>query len=153
MEYLPDVQGLIDLGEYNYERILSLFPGVRTSNRCTVQLSDCLFSKPIRQLVVFQVTSRARYTTCLEVSFKNKSWPAGCSPEPLLVRLYHDARVAEVVHGSPKQIMPGRYRYPNKSMYHADEKAQSNIFLGEWLAYCERFSIIETENADMAGDI
>ena len=32
--------------------------------------------------------------------------------------------------------MKVRYEYPNRHMYQSDEKAQFNVFLGEWLSHC-----------------
>ena len=57
-------------------------------------------------------------------------------PAPrLTVRLYHDARLAEVTEASPFRRVQARYPYPNSQMHQRDEKAQWNRFLGEWLAH------------------
>ena len=54
----------------------------------------------------------------------------------MIIRLYHDARVADVISSQDiKQIKP-RYQYPNKSMHLPDEKQQINLFLKEWLQLC-----------------
>ena len=54
----------------------------------------------------------------------------------MLIRIYHDARVAEVVESQyTKQIKP-RYNYPNKQMHLPDEKQQTQAFLSEWLSLC-----------------
>lgn len=49
------------------------------------------------------------------------------------VRLYHDATVAEVVSWEGHRRFRARHDYPNPRMYHSDEKAQLNRFLGELL--------------------
>lgn len=54
----------------------------------------------------------------------------------MMVRLYHDARMAEIISNQGvKQIKP-RYDYPNKKMHLPDEKQQINFFLKEWLQLC-----------------
>ncbi|MGH1439323.1 MAG: DUF1249 domain-containing protein [Cellvibrionaceae bacterium] len=52
------------------------------------------------------------------------------------VRLYHDASVAEVIAWEGNRRFKARHEYPNPRMYHSDEKAQLNRFLGELLELC-----------------
>ena len=58
-------------------------------------------------------------------------------PVPQLeVRVYHDARMAEVVSAENARRLHIRYPYPNAAMHQPDEKSQLNLFLGEWLSHC-----------------
>ena len=57
------------------------------------------------------------------------------APE-LTVRLYHDARTAEVTAYQGQDRFRGLYAYPNDQGRQPDEKAQLNRFLGEYLALC-----------------
>lgn len=52
------------------------------------------------------------------------------------IRLYHDARMAEVISSQDIHQVKPRYDYPNKHMHHQDEKQQINQFLNEWLHLC-----------------
>ena len=54
----------------------------------------------------------------------------------LTVRMYHDAKVAEVLAWEGHRRLRPRYEYPNRSMYQSDEKLQINQFLGECLSLC-----------------
>ncbi|MCZ6710736.1 MAG: DUF1249 domain-containing protein, partial [Gammaproteobacteria bacterium] len=54
----------------------------------------------------------------------------------LKVRLYHDARSAEVVEYQREGHFRAVYDYPNRDMRLPDEKAQVNRFLGEFLSMC-----------------
>ena len=59
------------------------------------------------------------------------------STKPALsVRLYHDARSAEVVEYQRDDHFRAVYDYPNRHMRLPDEKAQVNRFLGEFLSMC-----------------
>ncbi len=49
------------------------------------------------------------------------------------VRLYDDARVADVIRYQDQRHLHGRYPYPNDCMHQPDEKRQSNLLLHEWL--------------------
>ena len=51
----------------------------------------------------------------------------------MVIRLYHDARMAEVVSNQDIRQVKPRYDYPNHKMHLPDEKQQINIFLKEWL--------------------
>ena len=53
----------------------------------------------------------------------------------MTVRMYHDAKVAEVVNCSGRGGFEPEYGYPNKLMLQRDEKRQVNQLLGEWLDF------------------
>ncbi len=54
----------------------------------------------------------------------------------MTIRLYHDARMAEVLSSQDIQQVKPRYDYPNSQMHQQDEKQQINQFLNEWLVLC-----------------
>ena len=54
----------------------------------------------------------------------------------MVIRLYHDARMAEVISSQDIIQVKPRYDYPNKHMHQQDEKQQINQFLNEWLHLC-----------------
>jgi uncharacterized protein YqiB (DUF1249 family) len=88
-------------------------------------------------LHLLRITERSRYTTTLELGRAaigaSSSWLA--LPK-LTLRMYHDAKLAEVLAWEGHKRLRPRYEYPNQSMYQNDEKYQLNRFLGEWLAVC-----------------
>jgi uncharacterized protein YqiB (DUF1249 family) len=54
----------------------------------------------------------------------------------MTIRLYHDARMAEVISNQDIRQVKPRYDYPNSKMHLPDEKEQINLFLKEWLQLC-----------------
>jgi uncharacterized protein YqiB (DUF1249 family) len=54
----------------------------------------------------------------------------------MIVRLYHDARMAEVISNQDVRQVKPRYDYPNSEMHLPDEKQQICQFLNEWLQLC-----------------
>lgn len=88
-------------------------------------------------LHVLHITERSPYTTTLELGRTavgdNSNWLA--MPK-LTLRMYHDAKLAEVLAWEGHKRLRPRYEYPNQSMYQSDEKYQLNRFLGEWLTVC-----------------
>jgi len=83
-----------------------------------------------------QVIERSRYTTTLLLTQESSSASSWLKMPRLTVRVYHDARLAEVLAWEGHKRLRPRYEYPNSLMYQADEKLQLNRFLGEWLNLC-----------------
>lgn len=82
------------------------------------------------------VLERCKYTTILALSRYNaNSWAPALH---VVLRVYHDAQMAEVVSFQRQRVFQARYDYPNSAMFQPDEKAQWNSFLGEWLSFCLR---------------
>lgn len=64
------------------------------------------------------------------------------------VRIYLDAKLAEVVSYQGAQYLKARYSLPNTSMFHPDEKRQSNLLLYDWLSACGRLNFEEASVMD-----
>ena len=81
------------------------------------------------------VLERSPYTTLVRLSQQPEvPWSHKAS---LTIRLYHDARSAEVVeYQGRRHFLKAVYDYPNVDMRQPDEKAQINRFLGEYLSLC-----------------
>jgi uncharacterized protein len=83
------------------------------------------------------ITERSPYTTTLELSRTAIGASSDWLRMPkLTLRIYHDAKLAEVLAWEGHKRLRPRYEYPNQSMYQNDEKYQLNCFLGEWLTLC-----------------
>ena len=130
--YQVDLVAQQAMGDMNYLRLRKLLPDLE-------RRSDWCFSisLPLGQewQIAVQVEERARFTTTVLLSRHQCQCRWTRSPS-MRVRLYHDARMAEVVAWERHRVARGRYEYPNRKMYQADEKAQLNRFLGEWLSLC-----------------
>ncbi len=130
--YRVDLLGLQSVCEANYHRLLRLLPQMRSgAGERRVGLSH---GERMLGVLSLAVVESCPYTTTLEVRQEGGSpW----LPAPtLLVRVYHDARMAEVMEPSGPRALLGRYFYPNPDMRQPDEKTQLNLFLGEWLSHC-----------------
>lgn len=88
------------------------------------------------RVVINEVT---RYTTLLtinqEANISGHNLAELFHPK-MVVRLYHDARMAEVISNQDVTQIKPRYDYPNDKMHLPDEKQQINFFLKEWLQLC-----------------
>lgn len=120
----------------NYLRLCKLMPELASNHSWRYRM-------PGGTLEV-SVVERSRYTT--EVSLHasaadsgNKDSKYWLTPPPITVRLYHDARMAEVVAVDGQGPVGGdglNFRYPNPAMHNEDERQQVNRYLSEWLAHC-----------------
>lgn len=120
----------------NYLRLVKLFPKLGESDVAAIDV-DVSGS---RMEVRLDVLERSPYTTLIRLSQRPElPWSRKSS---LTIRLYHDARSAEVVEYQGKRhFLRAVYDYPNADMRQPDEKAQINRFLGEFLALCLRHGV------------
>ncbi|MGS2719224.1 DUF1249 domain-containing protein [Paraglaciecola aestuariivivens] len=115
--------------EVNYGRLLRLLPDCDTEN--------LTFHFDINNNLQYTITivECSRFTSTIEMSQKNQSGYAFMRPI-VKVRLYHDAKMAEVISAQNIGALEPSYRYPNSQMYQKNEKEMVNLFLAEWLHFC-----------------
>ncbi|AOS95905.1 putative dehydrogenase [Microbulbifer aggregans] len=124
----------------NYLRLCKLLPELSSRGHWRYQMPHGALE--------LTVLERSRYTTEVSLSATaspdEKHWLA---PPTLTVRLYHDARMAEVVAVDGRGPLPEPaaaaqdqerkgHNGKNARMGGADERQQANRFLGEWLGHC-----------------
>jgi hypothetical protein len=123
----------------NYLRLMKLFPGLREED---VSVFGVMIGEHPHR-VRLAVLERGPYTTLIELEQQPR---APWNPRPrMLVRLYHDARSAEVVECHGARHFRPVYEYPNRHMHLPDEKAQVNRFLTEFLSLCLSHGMAVTE--------
>ncbi|MDX5992476.1 DUF1249 domain-containing protein [Ectopseudomonas alcaliphila] len=130
--YRVDLVELQAACEANYARLMRLLPHMREhtgSRRVALSQGEHLLG-----VLALDVLESCPYTTTLCVR-QEHSLPWLPVPQ-LQVRVYHDARMAEVVGAENARRLHIRYPYPNAAMHQPDEKSQLNLFLGEWLSHC-----------------
>ncbi|RJG13214.1 DUF1249 domain-containing protein [Pseudomonas cavernicola] len=130
--YRVDLIGLQAACEANYARLMRLLPAMRderSSRRVALSQGERLLG-----VLALDVLEACPYTTTLQVR-QEHSLPWLPVPQ-LEVRVYHDARMAEVISAENARRFRSIYPYPNAAMHQPDEKTQLNLFLGEWLSHC-----------------
>lgn len=135
MRYKVDLQHYLADCEANYVRLLKLFPDLAVDGERLIGLQhgDDL-------VVQLTVLERTPYTTLISFQQQGERAASRWLGLPTIkVRIYHDAKVAEVVDFEGLRPPQPRCQYPNKQMHQRDEKAQWNIFLSEWLSQCMNF--------------
>lgn len=134
--YRLDYPAYMEQCDLNYVRLMQIFPQLMDEDECRVPLAGYQQEDMLLQLAV---TERCPYTTTLtaRLGMRDNCWHELVPLPELTVRMYHDARTAEVVacQGADR-FLQGCYAYPNAQMRQPDEKAQINRFLGECLSLC-----------------
>lgn len=128
--YKIDLKHFLAECEANYRRLAKLFPNMAAADERRLGLDGAG-----ERQVVLAVRERSTHTTLISIRQQERDnrW---LQTPLLLVRVYHDAQLAEVTACEGHRNIWPRQEYPNRRMLHRDEKAQWNRFLGEWLAIC-----------------
>lgn len=125
--YQPNLSHFISCCEVNFVKLLKLLPA-------DLSFEELDFNVDQMRLQITKIES-ARYTLTLKITKRMLSTLGDVKPCSMVVRLYFDAKMAEVVkYQGDKKIEPV-YSYPNKKMLQRNEKQQANEFLGEWLTF------------------
>jgi len=138
-KYVPKLPDFLALCERNYAQLNRYLaddtvPGHTTVIRVTEQHHYRI-----------SVTEVARFTTTLQIELtdaREHYFRPG-----FVVRLYHDAQVAEVLSCQHVSRFKARYDYPNPEMLLPDEKRQINLLLRDWLKLCAGQGYINRELA------
>lgn len=115
--------------EDNFQRLMLLLPGLNADShpKSKVDHSDGLHVDVLEQ---HRYTTVIRLAQKLPLSFLSAAIPL------MVVRIYHDAKVAEVLSYQRQFRFKPKYNYPNPEMCQVREKQRVNEFLGEWLDHC-----------------
>jgi len=147
LRYKVDLKAFMADCETNYYRLKKLMPGFADSDSFELALPG---EGP--GIMTLEVVERTPYTTLVQIRQQGTSTLVQWIPESCLtIRLYHDARLAEVVDWAGMRKPRPRYLYPNAAMLQPDEKAQWNRFLSEWLALAIGHGYAVSVTCDFAG--
>jgi hypothetical protein len=125
-----DFAGLMSLYEANYVRLRNLVPDLDAIPETVISNAPGALDLHLR------ILERCRFTTTLNLTYHFHDRD-GMFPAPdMRVRLYHDARVGEVIAcGRRRGLRHAEYnRMHNR--YSIGEKWRMNRFLQKWLGYC-----------------
>jgi uncharacterized protein YqiB (DUF1249 family) len=139
-QYRPYVPDFLSLCERNYAQLRFFLP--------QPSLVHASQSIQINALEAYCITvlAEAPFTTTVRIAHQSDSVHAWLKPQ-FEVRLYHDARLAEVVACQQIRRFKAVYSYPNTEMLQPDEKRQINALLRDWLTLCHKqgYSRIEVK--------
>lgn len=129
--YVPYVPDFLSLCERNYAQLLFFLPPQQRPGQ------GCLIHINASESYQVEVLELCKYTTTVSIELRSQTVMCWLKPR-FEVRLYHDARLAEVVACQQVRQFRAVYNYPNVEMLLPDEKLQINLLLRDWLNLCSR---------------
>ena len=136
--YTPDLNELLSQCEINYLLLNQLIPELPTLYKASLEAdesaSQWILTSPAINLEL-AVTETARYTTTLDLLIESPKIKV-LQSEKLILRLYHDVQMLEVMEGSGPGALRAIYERTQGRHKTVDEKRQVNRFIGECLRTC-----------------
>lgn len=125
-KYVPNLAAQQAESANNY-LLLNRLMGLLNDDR------EALFGVPGQGQILLTETQRSPYTSFVTlVGLDRAEW---LQVPQLDVRMYHDARMAEIASIDGYRPVSGSHCRTSRER-HVDEKQQINTYLGEWLRYC-----------------
>lgn len=125
-----DLPALMELYELNYIQLRQLVPDLDAIQDYSVSHASGALNLHL------SVRERCKYTTTLHLSYQFKDPHGEFSAPDLVVRMYHDAQVAEVIsRGRRRSRREAEYDRLHHQ-YSVFTKWTVNRFLHKWLGYC-----------------
>ncbi len=127
-----DLPALMELYELNYILLRRMIPEPGLLDTASVSSPE---GGPALHV---QIVDRAPYTTTLRLTYLFSD-ARGVFPAPdVLVRMYHDAQVAEVLSRGRRRGLRGAEYDRSRERYTLATQWGVNRFLHKWLGYCLR---------------
>jgi uncharacterized protein len=111
------------LYEMNYSKVLSLFPQLANSGQ-----SENIILKCRDKTLQIKIEEQHKYTSVVKL-YKLLPINKNIKMVDMMLRLYHDAQLIEVIAFQGNKRLKKYENYPNKDMYLIDEKKQLNFHL------------------------
>ena len=127
------LSNLINIFEKNYIKFEKLFPLLKEDNNFKYFLPE---GSQLSEVSI-KIEKMSLYTTFVEINQSSKKEKSGINTQ-MEIAIYHDIKMAEVRSFNGKKEFWMKYKYPNKNMFHKNEKIQINVFLSEWLDFSEK---------------
>ena len=129
--------------EQNYRLFVRLFSGLCDGAEPVLQLVDA------NHRLDMVVLEQAPYTQTVRCNYLLGAGSHWLEDMRIVVRLYHDACLAEVLHYQGSEKLKPEYSASNPNFMHKDEKQQANRLFWEWLSLWVRILKRENDIAEM----
>jgi hypothetical protein len=126
-----DLAALMDLYENNYLHLLQLVPEIEL-------LEGTRISQVAGALDLYlTILERQKYTTTLSLTYYFQEDGQRILEPNAHIRVYHDAKVVEILHHQRRKRTVGRQRWrPEQRRGQLERLWRKNRFLQKWLGFC-----------------
>lgn len=144
--YQPDLDEMLSQCEMNYWLAKQLLPPLKHAKSKAVEPKETVCELKAKGVqLIFTLKEVARYTDTFNLVIKTPNLKA-FRHASLIVRLYHDVKMLEVMEGSGPSAMQAVYTQDNRPSKSIDEKQQVNRFIGECLRAC--FDLVKVKSTE-----
>ncbi len=150
--YKPYVPDFLTLCERNYAQLRFFLPGAVAAHHANDQDARVMSAGDSKVIQIneyegyrIKLLELCKFTTTIKIEHVSDTALGWLRPQ-FEVRLYHDARLAEVVSCQQVRRFKAVYDYPNLEMMQPDEKRQINLLLRDWLMLCQRQGYLSVES-------
>ena len=161
--YTIDLSEQMAVCDANYIRLLKLLGSSQSfdiNNKRLIGLPELGQGLNEEQVSVsIEVQEEFKYTSTISVKQllgkitnhqeTSEGLPVYYNAPEMIIRVYHDAKTAEVVSYQNHKYFKAIYSVPNQFMYQSDEKEQLNLFLAEWLNLCINEGLSNAEDMQL----
>lgn len=150
-----DIVGHHSVCELNYYRLLRLLPQATKQRIHTDSKKDFAADRGMKReyaidmncpeqsrALLIEIVDSAPFTSTVELVQTASDATIYERVPKLVVRLYHDAKMAEIISWDQHRQWQPRYIYPNPQMYQPDEKLALNRFLADWLTFVQDRALV-----------
>ena len=132
-QYRPNLVQLMNLCETNYMLVLRLLADKEIAG----EVREFFINENLSYTIVIDEVTRYTSLVSIAQEANHQCEKLAKIMRPVMqLRLYHDARMVEVISSQHIARVKPRYDYPNDEMHQPDEKQQILLFLKEWLQQC-----------------
>ncbi len=125
------------LEEFKYTSTISIRQISSAANQEKVEKSGSAANIPVKiEPHELEKPESKKLKQASEIEDEDGNHAAHFSSPEMIIRVYHDAKTAEVTSYQNHRYFKAVYPVPNPFMYQCDEKEQLNLFLAEWLNLC-----------------
>ena len=118
------------LCESNFDKLFQLIPQL-----CSFQ--QCAIGEALNKMALhIKIIERSKYTLTIELNYYFNTDRASLNSPAIKIRIYLDAKQAEVIQYDEKQMVSLVYKDPAQTIEIMQYKWRLNYFLQKWLDHC-----------------
>ena len=132
-----DFPGFLSSCELNYHKLLKVFPTVLEDDSRLIEMH---FLNEDTARLQLNVEERTSHTSKLSLRLFDQN--AYLQEAEMLIRVYHDMRVVEVLSVQSIDVRKSSIRVSDNGVLQPSERLQASVLLCDWLGHCLHFGTV-----------
>ena len=132
-----DFPGFLSSCELNYHKLLKVFPALLEEDSRLIEMH---FLNEDTARLQLKVEERTSHTSKLSLRLFDQN--AYLQEAEMLIRVYHDMRVVEVLSVQSIDVRKSSIRVSDNGVLQPSERLQASVLLCDWLGHCLHFGTV-----------